>query len=414
MTARFLQIHTLTSYPASLLNRDDVGFAKRVPFGGVVRTRISSQCLKRHWRTADDHNALQQIETAVGPVPMAVRSRRTFEKQIYEPLVSEGIDTEVARIAVEGILKIVLPEGKRRQGEREETEERSAGETSLRTQQVTVIGRPEVEYLLSLARKIAIGAKDAKAASKAIEEFNKGDLRKNLQAIARGAGIDAAMFGRMTTGDVLARCDAAIHVAHAFTVHDGQFETDYFSAIDDLQGPEETGSAHINTSELSSGLFYGYVVVDIPLLVSNLEGCERKDWASADRTLAAEVVRRMVHLVATVSPGAKLGATAPYAHASMVLAESGARQPRSLANAFLRPVPLRRMGSRDGEGYDILQGAYSALADYLVEHDRMYGAHEQRRIAAQSLPEHLLAAGGERLDLAQLAVWAAARIRGEE
>jgi CRISPR system Cascade subunit CasC len=414
MTARFLQIHTLISYPASLLNRDDVGFAKRVPFGGAVRTRISSQCLKRHWRTADDQNALQQIEIAGAAVPMAVRSRRTFEKQIYEPLISEGIDPEVARAAVEGILKIVLPEGKKRQGEREESEERSGGESSLRTQQVTVIGRPEVEYLHSLASKIAAGAKDAKAAGKAIEELNRGDLRNNLQALARGAGIDAAMFGRMTTGDVLARCDAAIHVAHALTVHDGQFETDYFSAIDDLQGPEETGSGHINTSELSSGLFYGYIVVDTPLLVSNLEGCSRQEWESADRTLAAEVVRRLVHLAATVSPGAKLGATAPYAHASMVLAESGARQPRSLANAFLRPVPLRRTGGCDGEAYDILQGAYAALADYLVEHDRMYGTHEQRRIAVQSPPERLLAAGGKRLDLAQLAVWAAACIRDEK
>lgn len=44
--AKFVQIHTLTSYPAVLLNRDDAGFAKRLPFGGVTRTRISSQCLK--------------------------------------------------------------------------------------------------------------------------------------------------------------------------------------------------------------------------------------------------------------------------------------------------------------------------------------------------------------------------------
>ena len=43
---RFLQIHTLHSYPAALLNRDDSGRAKRMPFGGAVRTRISSQCLK--------------------------------------------------------------------------------------------------------------------------------------------------------------------------------------------------------------------------------------------------------------------------------------------------------------------------------------------------------------------------------
>ena len=35
---RFLQIHTLHSYPAALLNRDDSGLAKRMPFGDAVRT----------------------------------------------------------------------------------------------------------------------------------------------------------------------------------------------------------------------------------------------------------------------------------------------------------------------------------------------------------------------------------------
>ena len=35
-TPRFLQIHTLHSYPAALLNRDDSGLAKRMPFGGAV------------------------------------------------------------------------------------------------------------------------------------------------------------------------------------------------------------------------------------------------------------------------------------------------------------------------------------------------------------------------------------------
>ena len=53
-TPRFLQIHTLSSFPAALLNRDDAGLAKRLPYGGAVRTRVSSQCLKRHWRKAED------------------------------------------------------------------------------------------------------------------------------------------------------------------------------------------------------------------------------------------------------------------------------------------------------------------------------------------------------------------------
>jgi CRISPR system Cascade subunit CasC len=52
--SRFLQIHTLHSYTAALLNRDDTGQAKRLIYGGKNRTRISSQCLKRHWRKAEN------------------------------------------------------------------------------------------------------------------------------------------------------------------------------------------------------------------------------------------------------------------------------------------------------------------------------------------------------------------------
>ena len=38
---RFIQIHSLASYPGTLLNRDDAGLAKRLPFGGTVRLRVS-------------------------------------------------------------------------------------------------------------------------------------------------------------------------------------------------------------------------------------------------------------------------------------------------------------------------------------------------------------------------------------
>ena len=66
---RFLQVHTLTSYTAALLNRDDSGLAKRLPYGGALRTRISSQCLKRHWRIADDPHALDRINVSVTQTP---------------------------------------------------------------------------------------------------------------------------------------------------------------------------------------------------------------------------------------------------------------------------------------------------------------------------------------------------------
>jgi CRISPR system Cascade subunit CasC len=401
MAPRFLQIHTLTSYPASLLNRDDVGFAKRITFGGTERTRISSQCLKRHWRTADDENALDHIRSGDADVPMAIRSRRTFEKYLYEPLAAAGVGHEIAAALSRKVMETLLPEGKRRRAARDDAKEGEAEDPSLHTDQVTVLGRPEMTYLLSLARQAAADATDAKTAVKAFEAIDKGDLKRNLQALARGAGLDAALFGRMTTGDILSRCDAAVHVAHAFTVHEGQPETDYFSAIDDLQEKEETGSGHINTAELTSGLFYGYVVVDLPLLVSNLEGCDRREWLAADRTLAAEVARRLIHLIATVSPGAKLGATAPYAYASLVLAETGSRQPRTLANAYLDAVPVRG---------NLLHAAYDRLAAHLAAYDGMYGKETERRLAALDPAASLTPDAGEKLDLAGVASWVAGTI----
>ncbi|MES9906481.1 MAG: type I-E CRISPR-associated protein Cas7/Cse4/CasC [Sedimenticola sp.] len=56
----------LHNYPAALLNREDAGLAKRLPMGDAVRTRITSQCLKRHWRVTDDRYALSELD-----VPMA-------------------------------------------------------------------------------------------------------------------------------------------------------------------------------------------------------------------------------------------------------------------------------------------------------------------------------------------------------
>ena len=67
--ARFLQVHTLTCYPGALLNRDDAGFAKRLPFGGATRTRISSQCLKYHWRNHDGEHALCGLDVPPRSVP---------------------------------------------------------------------------------------------------------------------------------------------------------------------------------------------------------------------------------------------------------------------------------------------------------------------------------------------------------
>lgn len=50
---RFIQMHLLTSYPPANLNRDDLGRPKTAKMGGLDRLRVSSQSLKRAWRTSD-------------------------------------------------------------------------------------------------------------------------------------------------------------------------------------------------------------------------------------------------------------------------------------------------------------------------------------------------------------------------
>ena len=379
-TPRFLQIHTLHSYPAALLNRDDSGLAKRMPFGGAVRTRISSQCLKRHWRTAQDDFAMHNIPGAEA----ALRSRNVVERKVIQPLRDDGGVADDVLNAVKTAFNLGVYGS--RGGSRD-------------ARQPLLLGLPEVEYLQQKANAIcAEHPNDADAAKKAADDlFTRQGESANFAAFRKVAtlpgGLEGALFGRMVTSDPDANIDAAVHVAHAFTVHSEESESDYFSVVDDLQRrDEDAGAAYIGDTELTAGLFYGYVVVNMPELVSNIAGCDAADWQNADRALAAKVVEHLTHLIATVSPGAKLGSTAPYACADLMLIEAGSRQPRSLANAFRSPAGAQT------------DAAVKALCDYLTKLDDAYGTRETRRFMAVEdceIPQ------AERLNMDELAGWAA-------
>ncbi len=384
-TPRFLQIHTLHSYPAALLNRDDSGLAKRMPFGGAVRTRISSQCLKRHWRVAQDEFSLGSIAGSTS----ALRSRNIVERKVIEPLRVAGNHSKDVLDAVEAAFNVGVYGG---------------SGTSETGRQPLLLGLPEVEYLQEKAAAICAehtaDVEAAKGAATDLFHTRRGE-GNNFRAFRETAtlpgGLEGALFGRMVTSDPGANIEAAIHVAHAFTVHNEESESDYFSVVDDLQrDDEDAGAAHIGDMELTAGLFYGYVVVDLPGLVSNLEGCPAEDWQTADRTLAAQVVEHLLHLIATVSPGAKLGSTAPYACADLMLAEAGSRQPRSLANAFRIPAKAQ------------VEDAAAKLSGYLDKLDKCYGGKEVRRLmSVDDCDLH----GAERLCLDDLAAWAARAVR---
>ena len=325
-TPKFLQIHSIHSYSAAQLNRDEKGMSKQMPFGGAIRTRISSQCLKRRWRFAKGPHAIRGIQNA----EIAVRSRNVIERAVIAPLRRADANAETLD-ALQSAFNISLYGA---QGENENK------------RQPLLLGLPEVRYLAQKAAEIfAEHPDDPKAASDAATNLfssHKGE-RANFAAFrasaALPAGLEGAMFGRMVTSDPAANIEAAIDVAHSFTVHEKEAESDMFSVVDDLMtASDHSGAAHIGDSEINAGVFYGYATIDVPILISNLEGCELDDWQNADKTLAAELTRRLIHIIATVSPGAKRGSTAPYTRADLMLVESADWQPRSLANAFRQPV----------------------------------------------------------------------------
>lgn len=359
---KFLQIHFLTSYHATLLNRDDAGLAKRVTFGGVPRLRVSSQSQKHHWREWMMQNVT---------LPTGVRTRHFFDRIVKDRLVRNGMDEKLAHALTFHVATALL----RASGDKAPVDD------ALSMKQPVLFGEPEARYLVDLIEAAASRGSETEAKS-----YLDGVVKQtaaNLRAMVRAAGIDdpvvgfeGALFGRFVTSDILTRVDAPVHVAHAFTTHEVENEVDYFTVVDDLARKEETGAAHANDMELGAGIFYGYVVVDIPLLMSNLTGCDRKSWQEEDPSEERALLWLLIRAISEVSPGAKLGSTAPYARAECVMLECGDSQPRSLANAFLQPIRPRAVANPLAE-------SVKAMARYLTALEDMYGtAKDDHRFVA--------------------------------
>ena len=354
----FLQMHYLSSYHASLLNRDDAGLAKRIPFGDATRLRISSQCLKRHWRL----DLQQRLD-----LPGAIRTRHFFEREVFPRMQSEHqVEPVLAERLVRTLAKTVLASS---DGSKDSLDEH------LRMKQPVLFGRPEADFFVDLLAECAAESNPTEALTQRLKG-NKENFKAMLRAAGHGnlyAGVEGALFGRFVTSDILARSDAAVHVAHAFTVHPQDNEVDYFTVVDDLNLGEETGAAHAGDMDLGAGLFYGYVAIDVPLLVSNFTGCDPKMWQDQALGDAHRVLSAFMRAVPTVTPGAKLGSTAPYAYADFVLFEAGPQQPRSLANAYLEA--LRPQGN-------VMQQAVDRLGEYLISQEKVYGSTARQRVLA--------------------------------
>lgn len=368
--SRFIQLHILTSYPASNLNRDDLGQPKSVIMGNTLRLRVSSQSLKRAWRTSDVFK--QAFEGAMGirtksmgecvfrALTQGAPLQRILEDKHVTgelPLLAEKKAMDIAK-AVAGVFGTLHSvKNAQKEAEKEAQEEGAAADNieekvkektklkKMHIKQFAHFGPAEIEAVAGLTEACRGNGKKPGA-----EQL---DLLRHVPG-----AVDIAMFGRMLAASKPYNVEAAVQVAHAMTVHKVIKEDDFFTAVDDLNR-DESGAGHVGLFEFGAGIFYIYLCIDRDLLVENLGG---------DEEAAARALEALTRAACTVSPTGKQNSFASRAYASFCLAEKGNEQPRTLSSAFLKDID---------QPVDILDKAVEALLSTRENFEKVYAGELQ-------------------------------------
>jgi CRISPR system Cascade subunit CasC len=310
---QFVQLHLLTAYPPSNLNRDDSGRPKTATLGGVMRLRISSQSLKRAYRESE-------IFAKALADHLGKRTQR-LGKLVLERLVAKGLKEKealaAARTIVQEFAKLKEPpkdEGKAAKSKAKDGEEpKPKKDKSYEFEQLVFVSPDEMAAVMAMADAVAGGTTAAPVSPGSAE-----------------SAADIAMFGRMLANTPEFNVEAAVQIAHAVTTHQVTVEDDYYTAVDDLKEPsEDSGAGFVGEAEFGAGVFYLYACIDRDALERNLGG---------DKKLADTAIAALVEAAATVAPRGKQASYASRARAFYGLVETGPQQPRSLALAFVDPV----------------------------------------------------------------------------
>lgn len=314
---QFIQLHLLISYPPANLNRDDLGQPKTAKLGGVERLRVSSQSLKRAWRTSELFQ--QKLAGTIG-----TRTKR-LGREAFEALSKAGVAEKQAREWASQIAQVYGAVKK---------------EAPLDIEQLVHIAPEEWATLDALLVTLA--------------EEKRAPSQEELDALLHEQhAVDIAMFGRMLAAKTERNAEAAVQVAHAIGVHASAIEDDYFTAVDDLN-KDDSGAGHVGEAGFAAAVFYQYLCIDRDLLKRNLGG---------DEALTQKALFALTEAALKVGPSGKQNSFASRAYAHFALVEKGSQQPRSLTLAFVKPVA-------DG---DYLHEAVAALKRVQLNMDKVYG-----------------------------------------
>lgn len=315
---RFIQLHLLVSYPPSNPNRDELGQPKVAIMGGTQRSRISSQCLKRAWRTSEiwKHQGLgiglrsrsiginiaqYLLSTVDQSKKKEVKELIDKTKSILEQFVKPDSIEKVSDKLFEGSEKILG------------IEEINGTSDLFEVNQVLKGEKIYLKQPIHFSTRELSNIKEFLDGKKALDQILDEEPRD----------IDLAMFGRMIAKRPDVNAEGAIQVAPAISINEVEIEPDFFTAVDDLN---KHGSAHMGEQEFVSAIYYLYICIDTALLIENLN----------DKNLAQKAIKVLTETAALIAPSGKQNSYANRAQAFYVLAEKGNAQPRNLSLAFIK------------------------------------------------------------------------------
>jgi len=341
-----IEIHAIQNHSPANLNRDDLGAPKTCYFGGLLRSRISSQCIKRSIRMSEEFKQL------LG----GVRTRR-----LAQEVTKSSTDPKEFERAMQ-ILKLcgIAPKEKKKKkgGEDDDikNDDKSAG--------LVYVSKKAISEMSTLF-------KEKKSDSETAKKF--------AELIAKHTDVpDMALFGRMLEpkkpkdeeggkkskeGGVWKGLDltveASLQVAHAISTHEARPEVDYFVAADDVKG-EDAGAGYVDEAMFASACFYKYFSIHWETLVENL-----KD----NKKLAAHTVGAFIRGAALTNPTGKQNSFAAHNPPDGMLIEIK-NTPISYANAFAKPV--------NQSDRDIISQSIAQLGQYIHDMDSGYGKPTKR------------------------------------
>lgn len=303
----FIDIHIVQTVPPANLNRDDQGNPKEAQFGGVRRSRVSSQAWKRATRK---HFAER--------VPEADRGTRT--RRIATEL-AERLDKRTnigpeqsARLgaALTAVLNI------------------KSGKKATDLAYLLFVGNRQLDNVVELiaTRTTELTALDDEALAEAMSSLPV------IEQFADGHPVDVALFGRMVANIPALNVDAAVQVAHALSTHATELEFDYFTAVDDENEKGETGAGMIGTIGFNSATLYRYATIGLDQLHANL----------GETDAALEAVDLFVDSFARSIPTGYRNSFAHRTLPSLVAVVVREDQPVNLVSAFEKPVASPRGG----------------------------------------------------------------------